>query len=557
MAGRIDFRDNLSTAIQAHVPIVIVESFEWERVEGIISSVTRKLGTEYLKLSSEKGLRLYDQTKRRWVIDHPLIADQHEWSVSNIVRWVRDELEGEVLLHIEDFHHNFQGEEIAPGDHDDAGMAPHTMSWAYVGYWRELARMKPSRGKTIVISGATQKAFGDLEKEVVSLKLDLPETDELEIILERVVRHQNFHECTGDIRTRVVEAARGLTVMEAQTAFSLAGLLNEKRLDENAIPIIIRQKRSLLRNSGGLLDYFEPNVSIEDVGGLQNLKQWLEDRREALTPEAREFGIEAPKGLLLLGVPGCGKSLTAKAIASMWGYPLVRFDLSKVFGSYVGQSESQMRKALEVAEAVAPCILWIDEIEKGMAGAGGSGDTDSGVTARTFGILLTWMQEKTSPVFVVATSNRVQNLPAEAIRKGRFDEIFFVDLPSKEIRKEILQKKIDSIGKLSSSDSSSINLDLIAEETQLFSGAELEQLVKDALFLAYKDDTRPLQTEDLHNVSRQTFPLAVTMREDIRKLREFAHNRAQPADGGDISTDVLQIPDEDNPFGEDNPFEDD
>jgi SpoVK/Ycf46/Vps4 family AAA+-type ATPase len=212
---------------------------------------------------------------------------------------------------------------------------------------------------------------------------------------------------------------------------------------------------------------------------------------------------------------------------------------------------------LDVAEAVAPCILWIDEIEKGMAGAGGSGDTDSGVTARTFGILLTWMQEKTSPVFVVATSNRVQNLPAEAIRKGRFDEIFFVDLPSKEVRKEILQKKIDSIGKLSSSDSSSIDLDLIAEETQLFSGAELEQLVKDALFIAFKDDTRPLQTEDLHNVARQTFPLAVTMREDIRKLREFAHNRAQPADGVDISTDIIQIPEEDNPFGEDNPFADD
>ena len=561
MANRTEFRDSIANAIKAHVPIVTVESFEWERVEGIISGVTRKLGTEYLKITAERGLRLYDQTKRRWVTDHPMIEDQQEWSVANVIQWVRDELEGEVLLHIEDFHHNFQGDDISVGDHNDAqpGTPAHTMSWSYVGFWRELARMKPSRGKTIVISGSTPKAFGDLEKEVVSLKLDLPEVEELEIILDRVIRHQNFNECTGETKTRVVESARGLTVMEAQTAFSLAGLLNDNTLDEDAIPMIIRQKRSLLRNSGGLLDYFEPNVSIDDVGGLQNLKRWLEDRKEALTPEARNFGIDAPKGLMLLGVPGCGKSLTAKAIASMWGYPLVRFDLSKVFGSYVGQTESQMRKALDVAEAVAPCILWIDEIEKGMAGAGGSGDTDSGVTARTFGILLTWMQEKTSPVFVVATSNRVQNLPAEAIRKGRFDEIFFVDLPSKEIRKEILQKKIDSIGKLSSSDSSKIDLDIIAEHTELFSGAELEQLVKDSLFLAFKDEGggRPLKTEDLVDVSRRTFPLAVTMKEDIRKLREFAHNRAQPADGVEIATEAIHIPEEENPFGEDNPFDDD
>ena len=377
----------------------------------------------------------------------------------------------------------------------------------------------------------------------------MPEFAELEAIFNRVIRRQNFHECPEETRTRVIEAARGLTVMEAETAFSLAGLHNENILDENAIPMIIRQKRSLLRNSGGLLDYFEPNVSIDDVGGLKNLKEWLENRKEALTPEAREFGIDAPKGLMLLGVPGCGKSLTAKAIASMWGYPLVRFDLSKVFGSYVGQTESQMRKALDVAEAVAPCILWIDEIEKGMAGAGGSGDTDSGVTARTFGILLTWMQEKTSPVFVVATSNRVQNLPAEAIRKGRFDEIFFVDLPSQSIRKEILQKKVDSIGKLSASNSSSIDLDLIAEKTLLFSGAELEQLVKDALFLAFKSEPkRPLNTEDLLTVALTTYPLAITMKKDIAKLREFAHGRAQPADGVDITTDIIEIPEEENPF---------
>ena len=550
MASVTEFRNEITAALQAHVPIVIVESYEWERVEGMLCGITRKEGITYLKATAERGLRLFDTDKKRFTSDDPLIADQHDWSIDNIVRWVRDELEGDVLLHIEDFHHNFQGEELAPGNHLDAGTQPHTASWAYVGYWRELARMKPARGKTVLISGATQMAFGDLEKEVVSIKLDLPEVKELRAIYDRVLRQQGFDSCDDEERDRVVEAARGLTVMEAQTAFALAGLNNDRKLDKDAIPMIIRQKRSLLQNSGGLLDYFEPKVKIDDVGGLKNLKMWLEDRKEALTPAAREFGIEAPKGLMLLGVPGCGKSLTAKAIASMWGYPLVRFDLSKVFGSYVGQTESQMRKALDVAEAVAPCILWIDEIEKGMAGAGGDGNTDSGVTARTFGILLTWMQEKTSPVFVVATSNRVQNLPAEAIRKGRFDEIFFVDLPSASIREEILMKKIESIGADSGTDVSTIDLGRIADETALFSGAELEQLVKDSLFLAYKDGARPLTTEDLLTVSKRTYPLAITMREDISALRKFAHNRAQPADGEDIVTSAEDIPDEENPFGE-------
>ena len=550
MASVTEFRNEVSAALQAHVPIVIVESYEWERVEGMLCGITRKEGITYLKATAERGLRLFDTEKKRFTSDDPLIADQHDWSIDNIVRWVRDELEGDVLLHIEDFHHNFQGEELVPGNHLDAGTQPHTASWAYVGYWRELARMKPARGKTVLISGATQMAFGDLEKEVVSIKLDLPEVKELRAIYDRVLRQQGFDSCDDEERDRVVEAARGLTVMEAQTAFALAGLNNDRKLDKDAIPMIIRQKRSLLQNSGGLLDYFEPKVKIDDVGGLKNLKMWLEDRKEALTPAAREFGIEAPKGLMLLGVPGCGKSLTAKAIASMWGYPLVRFDLSKVFGSYVGQTESQMRKALDVAEAVAPCILWIDEIEKGMAGAGGDGNTDSGVTARTFGILLTWMQEKTSPVFVVATSNRVQNLPAEAIRKGRFDEIFFVDLPSASIREEILMKKIESIGADSGTDVSTIDLGRIADETALFSGAELEQLVKDSLFLAYKDGARPLATEDLLTVSKRTYPLAITMREDISALRKFAHNRAQPADGEDIVTSAEDIPDEENPFGE-------
>lgn len=548
MADRAGFKKEVTAAINANVPIVLVESFEWERVEGILAQVTRGLQFAYMKVTTERKLRLYDQETKRWVTDHPMISGISEAPLDDIIRWVRDDLEEPAVLHIEDFHHEFSGGELEI--YQQAQNDAHGVAWGLICFWRELARMKPARNKTIIMSGASLESFPDLEKEVLSVKLDLPEVNELGIIYDRVLRTQKLDQGGPDERRRVIEAARGLTVMEAQTAFSIAGLNNGNRLDSAAIPMIIRQKRHLLRNSG-VLDYFEPNVNIEDVGGLTNLKSWLEERKSALTHEAREFGIEAPKGLMLLGVPGCGKSLTAKAIASMWEYPLVRFDLSKVFGSLVGQTESQMRRALDVAEAVAPCILWIDEIEKGMAGAGSSGDLDSGVTARTFGILLTWMQEKTSPVFVVATSNRVQNLPAESIRKGRFDEIFFVDLPSEEVRAEILRKKVQALGGQSNTNADDIDYGVIANNTELFSGAELEQLVKDALFKAFKDGKRPLSTEDLLNVALDTYPLAITMREDISALRAFAHNRAQPADGTDIVSNVVEIPEEENPFAQD------
>ena len=340
-----------------------------------------------------------------------------------------------------------------------------------------------------------------------------------------------------------------MTVMEARHAYATAFIEHDRNLTEEAIPSIIRHKRSILRASGGMLDYLEPDKKKEDIGGLDNLIDWLELRASALTPEAREYGLEAPKGVLLLGVPGCGKSLTAQVIASMWRYPLVRFDLSRVFGSLVGESESKMQAALDLSEAVAPCILWIDEIEKGMAGAGSSGNLDSGVTARVFGKFLTWMQEKTAPVFVVATSNRVQNLPAEALRKGRFDEIFFVDLPDTEIRCKVLEIHLRRLA----SDHHVKDVPRLADMAQLFSGAELEQAVKDAKFRAFEDGARPIRDSDLIEVIGSTYPLAITMREDIGKLRAFAADRAQPADGISVKRNTEDIPkreDEENPYME-------
>lgn len=548
MSSREALVKELGISISSRTPIVTIESFEWERVQGAISVACREQGFDYLKWNLEKGIQIYDMDKKRLSSSDERIESAPE-ELDNIVSWYRDEYHNPAVLHLEDYHHYFNQDAHMTAIDRPMGIYP---PWASMWFWRDAARIKPKKNKCFILSGPMFESTSDLQKEVTSLKLDYPDVEDLKKVFTRICRHHDFDQEGVDSaeERRVIEAARGMTIMEATAAFSQSGFGNGKRLDIEAIPSITRHKRSILRNSGGLLDYFEPNVDMDDVGGLENLKRWLVDRQNDLTPEARKHGIEAPKGLLLMGIPGCGKSMASKAIASAWQYPLVRFDLSRVFGRYVGDSERNMRMALDVAEAVAPCILWIDEIEKGMSGVGGSGNLDSGTTARTMGSLLTWMQEKTSPVFVVATLNKM-SLPPESMRKGRFDEIFFVDLPNEKVRREILQKKIDKLGAPSGSSSSTIDLDAVASQTELFSGAELEQCVKDGLRMGFNDGGRPLNTDDLLETSIATFPLAITMREQIAKMREFCRGRAQPADGAEIFIGVEDIIEEEESMFDD------
>jgi ATP-dependent 26S proteasome regulatory subunit len=527
--NREELVKQLNISISSRTPIITIESFEWERVQGAISASCREQKFDYFKWNYEDGLRVYNMKSKKMVTNDDRLKDAESLTeLSNIMTWFKDEYPNPAVLHLEDYHHFFNQD--SHRDAIDRELGPHP-PWASMWLWRNIARMKANKNKCVILSGPIFEPTSDLQKEVSHLKLDYPDIEDLRKVYARVCRNHEFNQEGMDSKevTRVIESARGMTIMEASTAFSQSGYGNGKRLDLEAIPSIIRHKRSILRNSGGLLDYFEPNVDMDDVGGLDNIKSWLVDRENDLTPEAREYGIEPPKGLLLMGVPGCGKSMVSKAIAAAWNYPLVRFDLSRVFGRYVGDSEKNMRTALDVAEAVAPCILWIDEIEKGMSGVGSSGNLDSGTTARTMGSLLTWMQEKTSPVFVVATLNKL-SLPPESIRKGRFDEIFFVDLPSKKVRRDILQKKIDKLGVPSGSCSSTIDLDSVVDVTDLFSGAELEQCVKDSLRCGFNDGRRPLNTEDLLEICQSTIPLAITMEEDINKMREFCRNRAKLAD---------------------------
>ncbi|HYV65651.1 MAG TPA: AAA family ATPase, partial [Myxococcales bacterium] len=292
------------------------------------------------------------------------------------------------------------------------------------------------------------------------------------------------------------------------------------------IDVILSEKERIVRKSG-VLEFFRTQEKMDNIGGLDQLKSWLKKRQSAFSEEARKFGLPRPKGILMIGIPGGGKSLTAKAVGASWRLPLLRLDVGKVFAGIVGSSEENMRRAIQMAEAVAPSILWVDELEKGFSGTGSSNQSDAGTAARVFGSFITWLQEKTTPVFVIATANNVDELPPEMLRKGRFDEIFFVDLPTLPERTEIGAIHLKRRGR----DPSQFDLDKIAEKSEGMTGAEIEQAVVSALFDEYDrhGSAGVLATEGvLHSLS-ETVPLSRTMKEKVAALRTWCRTRARPA----------------------------
>ncbi|HEY3997805.1 MAG TPA: AAA family ATPase, partial [Candidatus Xenobia bacterium] len=288
------------------------------------------------------------------------------------------------------------------------------------------------------------------------------------------------------------------------------------------VSLILAEKKRVIRKSG-ILEYYEAQENLAQVGGLESLKEWLRKRSVAFTDEARSFGLPPPRGVLLLGVQGCGKSLCAKAISQVWNLPLLRLDVGRIFSGLVGSSEENMRRAIATAESVAPAILWIDEIEKALAGTGGA-ESDGGTLSRVFGAFLTWLQEKTAPVFVIATANHIQNLPPELMRKGRLDEIFYVDLPNPEERAEIFRIHMRRRHR----SPESVDIERLASATEGFSGSEIEQAVVAALYEAF-DQGRDLVTTDVEKAVASSVPLSRTMKEEIDKLRCWAADRARPA----------------------------
>lgn len=391
--------------------------------------------------------------------------------------------------------------------------------------FRKIAEATNNNTHAIILS-SIYRLPAELEKYITVLQIPLPKRNELGEVLD-IVAKQSKVELKTNLRNRLIDAALGMTSMEADLAYCLASV--KDGFDDKSPFTVSSEKEQIIRKSG-ILDYFPKNESLKDVGGMENLKEWLKKRQLAYDKEARDWGLKEPKGLLLLGVPGCGKSLIAKSIASSWNMPLLRLDVGKVFQGIVGSSEDNIRKAIATAEAVAPCVLWIDEIEKGLSGVQSSGATDGGVTSRIFSTILTWMQEKTAPVFVVATANNINQLPPELLRKGRFDEIFFVDLPSQKEKENIfsihLQKNRQNV--------SSFALDILAQKAEGFNGAEIEECVKEAMFTAYVESQESniapkLQMIHILDAIKNTVPLSKTMEKQITDLRKFAVSRAKNA----------------------------
>ncbi len=392
--------------------------------------------------------------------------------------------------------------------------------------------------KNVVIIAPSLVLPLELQKDITVVDFDLPTLDEIKSLLNEMIE---MNESSGividlkeDEKEVLCKAAQGLTLQEAENAFARA-MVSKGQLTIKELDVILDEKCQVIKKTG-ILEFIKSDFNMNDVGGLENLKKWLIKRNNSWLGKAqKDYNLPAPKGVLITGVPGCGKSLTAKAMSALWQLPLLRLDVGKIFSGLVGSSEENMRKAIQTAEAVAPSILWIDEIEKGFGGNGG--ERDGGTATRVFGTFLTWMSEKTKPVFVIATANNINALPSEMLRKGRFDEIFFVDLPTKAERKVIFKLHLEKRLRGSISKDFAVTdtlLNKLAEITEGFVGAEIEQVVISALFEAFSEN-RTLNEEDLYKVIKNTVPLSTTQSEQILAIREWANERAVAATAHDES----------------------
>ncbi|HSB20022.1 MAG TPA: AAA family ATPase [Anaeromyxobacteraceae bacterium] len=493
------FVRELDTLVRARYPLLYLVSWEEQRIDAILADLAKSHGKDLLSWSVTQGLRRVESARGPG-------AEGPKDPVEALQAIAK--LSDPTLAVLKDFH-------------------PYLSDPAVVRSLRELAHDLKSTYTTVILLSPTLAIPPELEKEVSVLDVPLPTAKELLSLLKEivtVVRKGNRAQVNLNVQEaeQLIQAALGLTLSEAENAFAKS-IAHNGRLDKDDIQLVLDEKRQVIRKAG-LLEYYPTDEKLANVGGLENLKAWLSRRAAAFGEPARKFGLPEPKGLLLLGVQGCGKSLSAKAIASTWRLPLLRLDMGRIFSGLVGSSEENLRRAIRVAEGVAPAVLWVDEIEKALSGVASSGQSDGGVTARVFGALLTWLQEKTAPVFVVATANRIDLLPPELLRKGRFDEIFFIDLPAAAERREIFQIHVARRGRRPEG----YDLQRLAQLAEGYSGAEIEQAVVSALYDAFAEHGELAQAH-LEKAVRESIPLAATMREEIARLREWSRTRTRPA----------------------------
>ncbi len=497
--------DELDVLIRARYPIVYVVSWEEARVESHLLRLARKHGKELHEWSVTGGMR-------KCGVAH---GGQRSKGMADPVEALDTVIEyKEPAIYLFKDFHPF----VRPGIHGNV---------ATIRKLREVARALSDSYKTLVICSPLFDLAPELEKDVTVLDYPLPGAQEMEALLRRICQdvgaHASLNVALDDKGCEaLVRAAGGLTLQEAENVFAKS-LVNDGRLDGTDVSTVFSEKQQIIRKSG-LLEYFGATPELSDVGGLEALKEWLKRRSLAFSDRARRFGLPAPKGILLVGVQGCGKSLCAKAVSREWRMPLIRFDMGRMFSSLVGSSEENIRRAIAVIESIAPAVLWVDEIDKSFAGSEGSAGTDGGTTARVMSTFLTWLSEKQKPVFVLATANDISRLPPELLRKGRLDEIFFVDLPSASERRDIFRIHLGKRKR----DPVSFDLDALAAASEGFSGAEIEEAVTSGLYDAFYLG-RDLETADVIKAIKETVPLSRTMSERVSGLRTWAAGRARLA----------------------------
>ncbi|WP_024546011.1 AAA family ATPase [Picosynechococcus sp. NKBG15041c] len=479
------FREEFTLLLRACYPLLYIPTLEEERVEGAIAQCATSLG---------------QRTVYTWDF-----VDGYQDNPNNTGFGKRNPLQA--LEFIEKLPANVGGIFILRDFQrflEDVAIARKL---------RNLARRLKAEPKNIVIIAPEVKIPADLAEVLTIIKFPLPTASEIRTEIGRLLQGvgQPLDEA---LLSELVRAAQGLSLERIRRVLTLS-LANHGQIQTDDVELILAEKRQSIRQTQ-ILDFYPATEQISDIGGLDQLKEWLLRRGGAFSEKAREYGLPHPRGLLLVGIQGTGKSLTAKAIAHHWHLPLLRLDVGRLFAGLVGESESRTRQMIQLAEALAPCILWIDEIDKAFAGA--DGNSDGGTTSRVFGTFITWLAEKQSPVFVVATANKIHTLPPEMLRKGRFDEIFFVGLPSQAEREAIFNVHLS---RLRPHNLKNYDIKRLAYETPDFSGAEIEQTLIEAMHLGFSQN-RDFTTDDVLEAASQIIPLARTAKEQIEFLQQWA-----------------------------------
>jgi SpoVK/Ycf46/Vps4 family AAA+-type ATPase len=489
--------EELRLLINSRSPIITVETPEELRFESLLQSAAAELGVPLYVWSITGGLAraggaaMYN-------------SDQPEQALANI-----STIQGDAIFLLKDFGRYCDNDRISRR-------------------LRDLADGFRTAHRSIILLAASINLPPELDADRASFQLGLPSAEELLPGVKRVLtelnREQNLSS-TFDL-VEVGQLAKNLVGLPEEEALRVLRkcLLSRGRADSGIFDDVLEAKREALRTDG-LLETIKHDTSFTDVAGLQRLREWIEKRKSALTPEGQRFGLVPPKGLLITGVQGCGKSLAARAVAGEWGYELARLDAGALYDKFVGESEKRLKKALDLAQKLSPVVLWIDEIEKAFASAGSSGDADAGLSQRLLATLLTWMQDRESGVFLAATSNNITILPPEMLRKGRFDEIFFVDLPDVTVRATLFALHLKKRGR----EASNFDVSRLAQASDGFSGAEIEQVIVAGLYTAFSQKGQ-LTTDVILSEIRSTQPLSVTREEEITSIRNWAKSRAVPAD---------------------------